>query len=48
MLPLLSDCFMEEKGPRIIFKKCNKVTQRLPIRIPIVVISSTLIKDMVS
>jgi len=39
---------MEEKGPRIIFKKCKKVTQRFPIKIPIAVISSTLIKDMIS
>ena len=48
VLLLLSDSFMEGKGPSIIFKECNKVTQRLPIRIPIVVISSTLIKDMTS
>jgi len=43
---LLSDSFVEGKGPRVILEECYEMTYRLSIWIPIIVISSALIKNM--
>jgi len=39
---------MKEKYPRVKIKKSNEMAKRLSIRIPILVISSTFIKDILS
>ena len=39
---------MEEKSLRVKLKKSNKMAKRLPIRIPIIIISSAFIKDILS
>ena len=39
---------MEIKGIQIKFKKQNKIAQRLSVRIPIVIKSSTFIKNVTS
>ena len=38
----------DEKGPRIKLKKSNKMAKRLSIGIPILVIPSAFIKNMLS
>ena len=45
---LLSNSFIEEKCTRIILKKSRKMMQKLSIRIPIIVVVSILIKNMIS
>jgi len=39
---------MEEKCFRVKLEESNEVIKRLPIGIPVVIISSTLMKDMMS
>ena len=39
---------MKEKDIWIKFKKYNKIVQRLPIRVSIIVVSFTLIKNVIS
>jgi len=46
--PLLSDFFIEEKYSRVKLKKSNEMDKRLPISIPIIVISSILMRDILS
>jgi len=39
---------MKEKSLRVKLNKSNEMAKRLPIRIPIIVISSAFIKDILS
>jgi len=44
----LSDFFIEEKYSRVKLKESNKIAKRLPVGISIIVIPSTLVKDILS
>jgi len=46
--PLLSDFFIEGKCSRVKLKKSNEMDKRLSISIPIIVISSILMRDILS
>jgi len=45
---LSSDSFMKGKCPRVKLEESNEVIKRLLIEIPVVIIPSTLMKDMTS